>query len=446
MVPDECCVIFLASTCLPEDCEDHSFSVAKWNTLKGGGDAITKLIDSCRECIGIRGDCTVACARVIMYFAVVFHRFNGILSAAKSLDEYATIAHYRNAASHRYTMAESMDLLIEKVLELGGIISDDNSTELMMPSTITPSGAFAPSPLGQVTVIDQSTGRGQPIDNAKQMPFATWKSNTTPGQGKDVHVPDEWFELRADSCEGCFWGKRLKPPNQGSKPHKGSCSVCKRETAWYCFGCRRYLCNIPPQQKLSVKKKVKKKAAKLVSDTTGMLIQSSRSKGTKKKKSGAKKKKSVEDSDEKRKKKRGKKGSKVDGGKKSKKEQAKDVAKARKKKKKLKEDLLKKYPRRFTLRVPVLKDRKLVTDEDGVPCQEDSYGEYTCYHIAHLECWKTCCHENTVEVQAAVTQQTEKAERDRKRREEEQRQQQQNSSKRSRHTSTGRPTKPRPFS
>ncbi len=26
-------------------------SVAKWNTLKGGGDAITKLIDSCRECI-----------------------------------------------------------------------------------------------------------------------------------------------------------------------------------------------------------------------------------------------------------------------------------------------------------------------------------------------------------------------------------------------------------
>ncbi len=51
-------------------------------------------------------------------------------------------------------------------------------------------------------------------------------------------------------------------------------------------------------------------------------------------------------------------------------------------------DLLGKFPRRFTLRVLVLKDRKLVTVEDGEPCHchEDSYGEYTCYHIVHLEC------------------------------------------------------------
>ena len=40
-------------------------NVSKWNTLKGGIDAITKLIESYRERIGIRGDCTIACERII---------------------------------------------------------------------------------------------------------------------------------------------------------------------------------------------------------------------------------------------------------------------------------------------------------------------------------------------------------------------------------------------
>ena len=133
---------------------------------------------------------------------VVFHRFNGILSAEKDLDDYPTISHYRNAASHRCTMAESMDLLIEKILKMASI--EDNDNILALPHIATPTGAFAPSPFGQVTVVDQSLGRGAPIDNAKEMPYATVKSNTTPGQGVDVHLPDDWFEQRATSCEGIY--------------------------------------------------------------------------------------------------------------------------------------------------------------------------------------------------------------------------------------------------
>ena len=114
---------------------------------KGGIDAITKLIESCRERIGIRGDCTIACARIIIYFVVVFHRLkvNGILSAEKDLDDYPTISHYHNAAGHRCTMMASVE-------------DDDNI--LALPDVAAPTGAFAPSPLGQVTVVDQSVRRG----------------------------------------------------------------------------------------------------------------------------------------------------------------------------------------------------------------------------------------------------------------------------------------------
>ena len=38
------------------------------------------------------------------------------------------IAHYRNAASHRFTMAESMDLLIEKLLKMAGIADDEDAS------------------------------------------------------------------------------------------------------------------------------------------------------------------------------------------------------------------------------------------------------------------------------------------------------------------------------
>jgi hypothetical protein len=69
-------------------------------------------------------------------------------------------------------MAESMDLLIEKVLKMARIEDDDNI--LALPNVATPTGAFAPSPLGQVTVVDQSVGRGAPIDNAS--PYPTVKS------------------------------------------------------------------------------------------------------------------------------------------------------------------------------------------------------------------------------------------------------------------------------
>eukprot|EP00984_Skeletonema_dohrnii_P008224 scaffold3016_cov114-Skeletonema_dohrnii-CCMP3373.AAC.3 len=65
VVPAKCLTLNLS---YPKTARIIPISVSKWNTLKGGGDAITKLIgsDSCRERIGIRGEGTVACVRILM--------------------------------------------------------------------------------------------------------------------------------------------------------------------------------------------------------------------------------------------------------------------------------------------------------------------------------------------------------------------------------------------
>eukprot|EP00984_Skeletonema_dohrnii_P023914 scaffold13021_cov73-Skeletonema_dohrnii-CCMP3373.AAC.2 len=190
------------------------------NTLKGGGASITKLIDSCRERIGIRGEGTVACARILI---------------------------------HRFTFADSIDLFIDLILKHAGIGSgadDGRAIDLSGLQDDLPSGVFAPSLSGAVTTVDQSNDN-ETEDKSKVMPYATVKSNTTPGQGQDVYVPSQWFEERSKTCDGVYWGKRLKrlENSRWTQTETSTCHVCKRDTAWHCFGCNRYLCNIPPQQK-----------------------------------------------------------------------------------------------------------------------------------------------------------------------------------------------------
>lgn len=100
------------------------FVTSRWNGLKGGGDAITKLDDDCQERIGIRTENNVASSRILLNFGVSFHRFVQILGAKKPKkgeklsDLYATIHHYRNAASQRYTCKDSLDLLEQMLTKM----------------------------------------------------------------------------------------------------------------------------------------------------------------------------------------------------------------------------------------------------------------------------------------------------------------------------------------
>ena len=56
-----------------------------------------------------------------------------------------------------------MDRLTEKVLIMDGIFNNGDSAEVFVPPNAkAPSGVFAPSPLEQATVVDQSMGRSKP--------------------------------------------------------------------------------------------------------------------------------------------------------------------------------------------------------------------------------------------------------------------------------------------
>ena len=78
---------------------------AQWNSTKGGSDTITKLVDDCfihppRIYTNFE---SVAVGRCISnLFATVLKLFH-VTSASHSLDTYASMLHYRNAASHRAT-------------------------------------------------------------------------------------------------------------------------------------------------------------------------------------------------------------------------------------------------------------------------------------------------------------------------------------------------------
>jgi hypothetical protein len=74
-----------------------SLSFSSWNASKGGGDTITKLIDSIQERTGIRTDTISESARILQYFGVSLHRVYQWLTAKNDLDFYASLYHARQS-------------------------------------------------------------------------------------------------------------------------------------------------------------------------------------------------------------------------------------------------------------------------------------------------------------------------------------------------------------
>lgn len=90
--------------------------ISTWNALKGGGDTITKLLDRCKEQVGIRSECVMASARLLLYFAVLFHRINQWSHAKVDLDFYPSAEHARDANNKRASFYKSLTLLCEMLI------------------------------------------------------------------------------------------------------------------------------------------------------------------------------------------------------------------------------------------------------------------------------------------------------------------------------------------
>ena len=103
-----------------------NFNVAEWNSLKGGSDTIANWIEICQdqEKTGVRRENNMACARLLLYYAVTFYRCYQILSSAEDLNKYGTLYHWHNIASHQSTMGDSHELFFETLLKFANNVGD----------------------------------------------------------------------------------------------------------------------------------------------------------------------------------------------------------------------------------------------------------------------------------------------------------------------------------
>lgn len=169
---------------LPPTMTINPLSIAMWDSLKGGGDKITKLIDNVQERIGIRSDNTTATARLLMYFAIAFHRGNQWCHAKEDLSFYPTIAHARHANNERAAMYDSLSTLSTMLL------AKSRSAALQTPT------AGLDSEEGQTIQLESLVIPNADQDDSRRR--KTRKSvNTTPDP---VQMPFASFKTGWDSC------------------------------------------------------------------------------------------------------------------------------------------------------------------------------------------------------------------------------------------------------
>lgn len=89
---------------------------AYWNVVKGGSGTTTKLMDDCilRIPKAHLNPETVAITCLIAILIVLFHCLSQTFSSKANLNNYPSLAHYHNAASHRSTYANSL-LKVRKI-------------------------------------------------------------------------------------------------------------------------------------------------------------------------------------------------------------------------------------------------------------------------------------------------------------------------------------------
>ena len=201
---------------------------AFWNSVKGGSDTTTKLMDDCLIQIPkSHMNCeTVAISRCIMLMIVFIHRCSQILSAKADLD-YPSLHHYRHAASKRLTYHRCL-------VRCGNIFS-----KMLLQFTQPP----PPTPCVTPPRCQQ-TRRRQPlrqlIDGVRPEPikFGPSLSTQTPERLQRLVINNEAsmeIQSMVTACQGM--PMQVYPAKSDKK-----CAWCGKNTSFYCMGCKRWFC------------------------------------------------------------------------------------------------------------------------------------------------------------------------------------------------------------
>lgn len=205
---------------------------AYWNSVKGGSDTTTKLMDDCflripRNSINTE---TTAITRLIMLVHVINHRAMQMFSAKDNLD-YPSLSCYRNAASQRQTFHTTMNRT-SKILKS---FLDLSSTPCLpvpcaAPHTPAPIRRRAPSrKLVNGILPEEITFAGHLPAELKETPrkHGAMIRNGTAKPG---------VMNLAKTCTG------IPMQRHATSDKSGKCDRCQKTTNWYCTGCRRWLC------------------------------------------------------------------------------------------------------------------------------------------------------------------------------------------------------------
>lgn len=216
------------------------FQQSFWNNVKGGSDTLTKLIDFGQEKLGIRTVNNCATARCLLLHVTAFLRSYQMLTAGKELDDYPTLSHFRNAASHRLGMEGAIELIIQNFQRC--ISSNWRSPWSESDESTKSLSSMLPK------VTQKRSARNKALPESKENWLPTNTDACTPTRGRKPNkntLGAIAHRCRAAQCNGLVLVSRIKDPDKSHgkfAPLRGECALCGMQTPYYCMGCKRYLC------------------------------------------------------------------------------------------------------------------------------------------------------------------------------------------------------------
>ena len=234
--------------------------ISLWNSLKGGGDSITKLLDRCKEQVGIRTECNAASARLMLYFAVLFHRLHQWCNAKPDLGVYFSAEHARDANNKRSSFPQSLSLLCDMLLsqaqrenlaENGEAALDQLAVHYNDVLAIRQNNEEKEHDIDRRTRKTRSRANSTPGPVELDAPGG--KTGITPKHRNSTN-PNQLFIDRCNTCTGMYIGKMVSDPTEATTVKDGRlrriCYICDGKTDWFCLGCRRWLCMSPPKKSI----------------------------------------------------------------------------------------------------------------------------------------------------------------------------------------------------
>ena len=229
------------------------YVISFWNVMKGGVDTITHLLDLCQERVGIRTVNNMACARMLLYFGITFHRIHQWCGAKKDLKFYPSLSHARNANNNRATFADSLLKLSRMFLSQASRARAESSSRGI--DGVGAETLDLDSILGVGDVEESSdTSRRRSsrravssTPNPIKMEVAGFKTNKTPVE-RHGQNHDQSFQDRCGLCIGVYLGQLAPDPDDKTIKEdriRRKCFICDTRTDYFCFGCRRMLCFKP---------------------------------------------------------------------------------------------------------------------------------------------------------------------------------------------------------